>query len=309
MQDIRLMTQLQHAFSKKVKDGIIDLDNILINRNSFSLVRIEDLIAKTKGFIPPFRQSDFLIVFVKQGTGKRSIGHYTFNIQDNSLAVVPKRVIHASTYTSPPYGYFITFNPDFLLQQAFSYKLLTSKRVLKASIHSFKVLSKEQATEVCDIFEKILEECKGGFEEQKQMIALKLLELLVLCDRYLTDNSNQDGTYDYSNILEKFDQLIEQNFSTDHDVRFYADALHTHPNNLNYIVKKATGLTAKQTITKRLIAEAKYLLVSSMMSVKEIAFELGFQDPNYFISFFKKAEHSTPLNYRSQFVSFSKLSV
>jgi AraC family transcriptional regulator, transcriptional activator of pobA len=309
MQDLSLITQLQHAFSKKVKDGVIDLDNKLINRDSFNLLRIEDLFAKTNGYIPAFRQSNFSIIFVKRGTGKRSIGSYTFTIEDNSLAVIPKRVIHASTYTSPPCGYFITFNPDFLLQQAFSYKLLNSKRVLKASIHSFMVLSQEQATEMTNIFEKIIEECHSGFEERRQMIALKLLELLVLCDRYLSAKSKQDLTFEYSNMLDKFDELIEQNFSRDHEVRFYADALHTHPNHLNYIIKKATGLTAKQTITQRIIAEAKYLLVSSTLSVKEIAYDLGFKDPNYFISFFKKDQHTTPVNFRSQFISFSKVSV
>ena len=309
MQDLRLITHLQQAFAKKVKDGVIDLDDKLINGESFNLLRIEDVFAKTKGYIPPFRQSNFSIVFVKRGTGKRSIGSYTFTIKDNSLAVIPKHVIHASTYTSSPCGYFITFNADFLLQQAFSYKLLNSKRVLKASMHSFMVLSQQQASEITDIFEKIIEECHSGFEERKQMIALKLLELLVLCDRYLTDNSKQDVTFDHAGIMDRFEELIEQNFSRDHEVRIYAEALNTHPNNLNYIVKKATGLTAKQTISKRIIAEAKYLLISSTLSVKEIAYSLGFQDPNYFISFFKKDQHITPVNFRSQFIPFSKTSV
>ena len=96
--------------------------------------------------------------------------------------------------------------------------------------------------------------------------------------------------------------VIESNFSKHREVQFYADALHTHPNNLNHIVKKATGLTAKQTITNRLIIEAKYLLVSTTLSVKEIAYELGFEDANYFNSFFKKDQQTTPAQYRIQLV-------
>jgi AraC-like DNA-binding protein len=300
MQNQRLIQELQLAFSKGVKDGVIELDGKLMDRKDFNILRLEDLYLETKGVIPPFRQSDFMILFVKQGSGKRSIGHYTFTIEDNSLAVIPKRVIHAATYNSQPTGYLITFHPDFFLQQSFSYKLLDNKRVLKPSLQPFMVLSNEQATEMTDIFEKIIEECNSGFEEKKQMIALKLLELLLLCDRFFTEKAACDCTLGYSDLLQTFNELIESNFTRHRNVQFYADALNTHPNNLNYLVKKATGLTAKQTITNRLIIEAKYLLVSTSLTVKEIAYELGFEDANYFISFFKKDQHATPLLYRHQ---------
>jgi len=298
--DQNLLKELQLAFSRPVKDGAIELDKFLFSRKAFNLLRLEDLYEKTKGVIPPFRQTDFLILFVRQGSGKRSIGHYTFDIQDNSLAIVSKRVIHASTYTSKPYGYLISFNPDFLLQQAFSYKMLSNRKVLNPSLQPFMVLSNEQAAEVTDIFEKIIEECNNGFEEKKQMVALKLLELLILCDRFFTEKAECDCTLEYSDTLHAFNDLIETNFTKHRNVQFYANELHTHPNNLNHIVKKATGLTAKQTITNRMIIEAKYLLASTSLSVKEIAYELGFEDPNYFISFFKKEESATPTHYRMQ---------
>ena len=41
----------------------------------------------------------------------------TFNIEDNTLAIVPPHVIHSSTYNAKPIGYFIRFNADFFLQQ------------------------------------------------------------------------------------------------------------------------------------------------------------------------------------------------
>jgi AraC family transcriptional regulator, transcriptional activator of pobA len=300
MQDKRLMQQLQQAFAKNVKGGIIDLDQLLIDRNSFSILRLEDLYAKTKGPFPPFRQTDALIIFVKRGEGKRTIGHYTFNIEDNTLAVVPKRVIHASNYTRSPEGYFITFSPDFFLQQAFPYQLLNSKRVLNASMQAFIVLTQEQSGQITAIFDQIIEECDSGFEEKSQMIALKLLELLLLCDRFLSEGTPRPGTVDTSNIVHMFNELIEGQFMQHHDVHFYAGILHTHPNNLNHIVKKATGLTAKQTVTKRLMNEAKSLLTTTNLSVKEIAYQLGFEDPNYFVAFFKKGQKSTPTKFRSE---------
>jgi hypothetical protein len=89
------------------------LDKSLINRSSFNFHRLEDLIVGTKALIPPFRQSDFLMLFVKTGAGKRFIEHCRFPVGDSSLAVIPKRVINAASYTSRPIGYLISFNPDF----------------------------------------------------------------------------------------------------------------------------------------------------------------------------------------------------
>jgi AraC family transcriptional regulator, transcriptional activator of pobA len=300
MQDFQVIQELQLAFSKKRNGAVVNLDKFLLSRPPFNLLRLEDIYEKTNGIIPPFRQSDFAIVFVKKGAGKRSIGEFTFSIQDNSLIVIPKGMVYAASYSSKPYGYLITFNPDFFLKQAFSYRLLNNKGVLRSSLQPFTVVTEDQAAEFLHIFEKIIEECNGNFGEKKQMVAVKLLELLILCERFFSKRPACGWALGYSELLRIFGELVEDNFARHRAVQFYAAALHTHPNHLNHIVKKATGLTAKQTITKRVIMEAKYLLVSTGLTVKEVAYELGFADPNYFISFFKKEQKTTPAHYRSQ---------
>jgi AraC-like DNA-binding protein len=85
-------------------------------------------------------------------------------------------------------------------------------------------------------------------------------------------------------------------------VSFYADQLNVHPNYLNALIKKHTGKTAKESIQNRLVLEIKYLLHSTNLSIKEISNQLGFNDPNYFTSFFTRFENMSPKNYRSAFV-------
>lgn len=279
---------------------MINLDRFLLQYNSFNILRLEDVFAKTDGIVPPFRQSNFLMLFVKSGKGNRSMGHHRFTIASNSLAIIPRHMIHTARYTTCPLGYVVCFNADFLLQQAFPYRLINSRRVLKPSLLPFMVLRQKDAREMTKIFEKLIEECNGSFQEKKQMIALKLVELLILSDRFFSEKTNSDGAH--PDILQIFNELIEKNFLKHRAVGFYAATLHTHPNHLNYIVKKTTGLTAKQTIMNRLVSEAKYLLVSTTLSVKEVAYELGFEDPNHFVSFFKKQQHKTPTQYRNQLV-------
>jgi AraC-like DNA-binding protein len=78
--------------------------------------------------------------------------------------------------------------------------------------------------------------------------------------------------------------------------------LHVHPNHLNAVIKNRTGITAKESIQNRVLLEAKYLLHNTNLSVKEISAKIGFEDPNYFTTFFTKLEKISPAVYRSSFV-------
>jgi AraC family transcriptional activator of pobA len=300
MQNTALLKGLQYASSRPVTDGIIELDALLPTHEPLSILRLEDLHKEIKGFVPPLRLSNFLILFVKKGAGKRSISHYNFTIRDNSFVVIPGRVTQAATYTRPPEGYLISFNPDFFLHQAFSYKHLNSKRVLQHSHPPITVVNKEKVIEISAIFEKIIDEYTSDIEANKQMIALKILELLIICDRFFPEKANQHRRFGQSKVLATFNELIEKHFSEHRSVQFFADQLHIHPNHLNAIVKKATGISAKQTIINRVMIEAKYLLLATSLSIKEIAYELGFESTNYFFSFFKKEQRQSPAHYRVQ---------
>jgi len=81
-------------------------------------------------------------------------------------------------------------------------------------------------------------------------------------------------------------------------VQYYAKLLYVHPNHLNAVVKKETGKPAKTHIHQQLIDEAKLLLIETDLSVKEIAYRLGFREPAHFHTFFRKHTSSTPIGYR-----------
>jgi AraC family transcriptional activator of pobA len=91
--------------------------------------------------------------------------------------------------------------------------------------------------------------------------------------------------------------LIEKHYGSQRSVSFYAKSLHTHPYHLNFLVKQYTGLTAKESITKHIVLEAKVLLASTSLTIKEISFKLGFDHPEHFSSTFKNGKdisHAIP---------------
>ncbi len=84
---------------------------------------------------------------------------------------------------------------------------------------------------------------------------------------------------------------------------FYAAQLHKSPKTLSNLFAIYNHKTPSQVIQERIVIEAKRLLTYTRKSVKQITFELGFEDVSYFSSFFKKHTQLSPLDFRNAAVA------
>lgn len=101
----------------------------------------------------------------------------------------------------------------------------------------------------------------------------------------------------------QFFQLVEKHFCNEHAVSFYSAELCITSGYLNDLVKKDSGISAKQYIINRLIAESRRLLQYSELPVSEIAWKLGFSDSSYFIRLFRNETGVSPLTFRKEHLS------
>lgn len=91
-----------------------------------------------------------------------------------------------------------------------------------------------------------------------------------------------------------FKMFVENNLTEHPAIRVIAEQLAVSTDSLYLIVKQFSGLSPKEFITNRLIVEARRRLhYGKRRSVKELAFELGFNDPDYFSRLFKKVTGKT----------------
>jgi AraC family transcriptional regulator, transcriptional activator of pobA len=302
-EDDMILKEYKEAFRKYSRDGIIDLDNLLKFKFKFQIHRLENVVSELEGVVPPSRLSQYYITLIKKGTGQKSIGNFNFSIGKNTLLCIPKRVMHSSRYWSLECsGYVLSFDIDFFTQKAFPRQLIIKKKIFKNSIRPYLFLSFPQMKKLETIFEFILREYKEGFNTKNELIAVKILELMIQCDRFYDELISKGNEVVFHETLEKFNELLEKNFSGQRSVQFYADELHIHPNHLNYLIKKHSGLSAKETINQHILNEAKYLLTSSSLSIKEVACKLGFENPEYFNVFFRRALKIPPTRYRNSLV-------
>jgi len=122
----------------------------------------------------------------------------------------------------------------------------------------------------------------------------------LLISAFLNQNTSLNSLPRFEIIVKSFNQLLEKNYLALKRPAAYAQQLNISTHYLNESIKNATGLSVSQQIQERIILEAKRLLYHSDKSVKEIAFELGYDDYPYFSRLFTKVAGMTALTFRNK---------
>lgn len=81
---------------------------------------------------------------------------------------------------------------------------------------------------------------------------------------------------------------------------------HISPQHLIRLFRKYMNTTPIQHINRVKVLHAIEYLHSTKLSIKEIAYELGFDDPNYFSRMFKKEEGMSPEDTRQRIRTFNQ---
>ncbi|WP_339658944.1 helix-turn-helix domain-containing protein [Flavobacterium frigidarium] len=134
---------------------------------------------------------------------------------------------------------------------------------------------------------------------QNDMLQMMLKRLLILCTRIYKEQSELT-TFDKKqlDIVRDYNYLVETNFKTKKQVADYAEMLNKSPKTLSNLFKKYNEKSPLQIIQDRTILEARRLLRHSDQSIKEIAYEIGYEDIQSFSRFFKKLEGVSPSEFK-----------
>jgi AraC-like DNA-binding protein len=101
-------------------------------------------------------------------------------------------------------------------------------------------------------------------------------------------------------LFLKFLEAVRNNFEHNYTLKQFAKITGTTELKLNELAKLHAGKTAQLVITGLIASEAKRLLTYGDLSIKEVAYKLGFKDPFYFSNFFKKQTKQSPKSYKEK---------
>jgi AraC family transcriptional regulator, transcriptional activator of pobA len=182
--DAIVLEKYRQVYRSYRDDKIIDVDKRMKHAFDFQIYTLENAIPFVDYMVPRSRHTHCWLVLVKKGTGEKSIGRFTFPVKEQTLYIIPTRVPHSSHHWSADIsGYVLMFHIDFFLNNAFPKHLISSRKVLKHSIRPYFYLDALQTQHLADMFEIILQEHSGNEREKKAVIAIRILEILINCDR------------------------------------------------------------------------------------------------------------------------------
>lgn len=126
-------------------------------------------------------------------------------------------------------------------------------------------------------------------QNQEEMLRILLKRFIIRCTRLARKQLVTQQIPDVQlDIFRMFPVLVEEHFKTFRRVADYADMMHRSPKTITNIFAMQSGKSPLQIIHDRIILEAKRLLLYTDKSSKEIAMELGFEEPAQFSRFYKK---------------------
>lgn len=106
-----------------------------------------------------------------------------------------------------------------------------------------------------------------------------------------------------SDILSNFERALKEYFSgspkeTLPSVAYFADMANLTPGYFGDLIKKETGMTAQDMISRHIVSVAKHKLATTTNDISLIAYDLGFQYPQHFTRLFKRISGQSPRQYR-----------
>lgn len=154
------------------------------------------------------------------------------------------------------------------------------------------------------IFAKVKADCEVLLAEYENKppsyeISMTMLLFLLLLNFSRTEKKRQ-APFMVNSFAQKFFNLLEEYFRTQHEVAFYAKRLNMTAKALTMKLHRLTGKSARTLILERALLESKRLLAYSDISIEQIAEGLGYTDANYFARYFRSKMRKTPSAFRQQ---------
>jgi len=150
------------------------------------------------------------------------------------------------------------------------------------------------------LYQVFLDEFLTRDNVQGPMMELLLKRLIIKVTRLARNQFMPKELDDKQiDIIRKFNMLVDLHYKSKKQVSDYAAMLFKSPKTLSNLFARYNHTSPLSVIHQRIVLEAKRLLRYTDLSVKEIAYELGFEDVATLHKQFKKVTGKTPQQFKN----------
>lgn len=274
----------------------------------FTINNLKDLHPELPFKSHTYRPNYFSFLFVKDANGRYTTDDLSFVSEPGTIYFTNPGHQKSFEWTRIGEVFLITFTEQYLKENVHPEIFREFPFLLAETVYP-KVLQPAAFAEFEQLYLQIYKEYRLNSMYKKKIIANLFVVLLLKIKEYFWQDYNPiyEGNRS-SQIVKSFKRDLESHYRDlvngkvekvfrAHD---YAALQSLHPSYLNNVIKSKTGKSMTTWITEKTIAEARSLLQQSSLSIKEIAYLLGFAEATHFSNYFSKHTDASPTDYRKQ---------
>lgn len=248
----------------------------------------------------PHRDDHYVFLLQQQGRFQLELDFDEVTLKDCCMLFIAPGQVHRYIRKRDVTGWFVFLQPE----------LLTTlyRDVFDTYQHARQLIPLQKTDPLfhtLPVVREVLRE-KTPFKQALVRSLSEALTGLIAARITQADGPSQPyGTRQY-HIATQFKQLVKAKCKDLKQVSRYAALLHITALHLNETVKNITGFPASHWIQQEVLLEAKRLLRYTDLDIRQIADELGYEDPAYFSRFFRTHAGMTASAFRETNHGLSK---
>lgn len=242
------------------------------------------------------------MLFQFGGSGVHMVDCKKYELTGNAVSFLSPGQVHAFDFQNSK-GYLLKFNAN-IFHQVTANRKLYDYPFFHTTLGSSTMELPDDFPCLIFLLESMYKEFKQTcFKKQDHLKASLELLLIELERLYKKEPHKESGQQcEISCRIRKLETLIDQYYMENRSVAFYAGKLQLSTRHLNNLIKKSGCNSVSDLIQKRVLLEAKRMLLHLDFTVTEISSQLNFSDKAYFHRYFKTQTGQTPEQFRQEFL-------
>ncbi len=239
----------------------------------------------------PRRLAAYLLIFLVEGNSVHNLDLKQVQLASGQVLLVQPNQIHQflSNWQQQRRWYKIGFDEQSLALLPQSFDFLSNP--LNNAI--LQVEPEEQERLTCN-FECLAQLLRAAQKPPAGLILAYMHTLLMeLNTIYFKISMKKQTPGEALELYLRFRKLVEGEFTNQPSVQQLVDGLSVSENKLYAVVRQFAGVSPKTYLLNRTMLEAQRMFFYDRPSAKEVAYELGFNDPDHFSRAFKRASGKT----------------
>lgn len=262
-------------------------------------IRTLSAVLKGENLVHDLHRHDFyFILAIEEGQGVHEIDFVKYDMQANTVFILRPGQVHHLRLAANCRGFLLEFDNFFYR----AHSPATEQQWKRATSQNYQQIEEIRFKKLIAYLSKSHDEYASKEDGYMQAIQANMELFIIEFSRqslYSAKVAAGISTYAQERYEELL-RLLETNITHIKSVSGYAKLTNLSVYQLNAITKASVGKSTADLINEQIILEAKRFLLATSNQIKDIAWHLGYEDPSYFIRFFRNHTGFSPDAFRKQ---------